>query len=526
MSAEFGPVPLLLGVAGHRHLPPRLDGLRETARTVLADFREKYPFTRIVLLCALAEGSDRLVAQEALDLGLSLVVPLPMAVDEYVKTFTTPESVAEFRALSARADAAFVVPHGSSGAYIAAHCVELIALWDGKDSSTDATAKVVSFQLDGIPAPYAREERAFDPSLCGPVLHVVIPREGSNNSGLALTVTRRYPRSVVDPAAAFEHVKCDIERFNRDVIHGPIAKHAGKLTVREQAEALATIYQARTTQSLLAITTAVFFAVIAFNLYTAYPAQLWLFILYVGFTAAAFVPYLISKHGEWQLRHQDYRALEQALRTHEYWRMAGIKRSVATQFAASERTKIDWVVVAIRAITEPPESESLPAPPASASELRVVYEEWILGQYRYFTEFAGRRDRVRQEVASRAVTVAVALSIALAVGTALGSSFGLFRETIGLQLSAAAIFAVAAALIHNFADKRGWADHRRHYELMATLFGYAAERVSPLLDGTRADPATVNSVHAILITLGDEAMRESAAWLNLHRSRPVNVPRV
>ena len=108
-SSGFGPIPLIVGVAGHRRLPDAQLALRGVVRDLLLDFRNRYPSTRIVLLSALAEGADRLVAREALELGFSLVVPLPMAREEYEKDFATPESLAEFRSLLLRAESVFVV---------------------------------------------------------------------------------------------------------------------------------------------------------------------------------------------------------------------------------------------------------------------------------------------------------------------------------------------------------------------------------------------------------------------------------
>ncbi|HVR46141.1 MAG TPA: hypothetical protein VMT95_05845 [Candidatus Binatia bacterium] len=537
-DVEFGPVPLLLGVVGHRRLPDPPDELRHAVRGLLDGFRSRYPSTPITLLSALAEGADRLVAREALDAGFDLVVPLPMEPEEYEKDFVTPESLAEFRALHRRAIASFVVPaadpeiladrrtlYANCGAYIARRSFELIALWDGEDSTkVGGTAEIVRFRLDGIPTPYVPEERAYDPSVCGPVLHIVTPRApGGANAG-PYDVRVLYPRSaLIDPASAFERAKYDLDTFNCDATRGPFASRVRGLTLRRRVEGLANGYQLRTTRSLFAISALVFMAVVAFNAYTIFPSHPFaLLAAYVLFTAAAFVPYLISRRGDWQLRYQDYRALEQTLRTWEYWRLAGIERSVAARFAETERTKIDWVAVALKAVTEPFDPEAPSAHRASAQDLKTVQEGWILDQQRYFTQVAGRRERLRERGASRVVTVCVALSIAFT----LASSWRYFGTIANPVLLGATLLAVTAALVHNFADKRGWSEHARHYELMAALFGYAANRIAPLLEKPALEPADAAQARAILISLGDEAIREDVAWLNLHRSRPVNVPRV
>jgi hypothetical protein len=536
---EYGPVPLLLGVVGHRHLDVGEGRLRDVIRNLLLGFRERYPCTRVILLSALAEGADRLVAAEALDLGFSLVAPLPMPVREYEEDFATPESIAEFRALLARAEASFVVPsvtgeafgdrsaaYANCGAYIARRCVELIALWDGHDSPTGGTADIVRFQLEGIPAPYVRERDAFDPSVCGPVLQVVTPRKPFHPENAAFSVIERYPRSsLTDPAEAFSRAKFDIERFNHDVALGPFSARVRGLPVRQQAGELAGAYQRRTTGSLVAISVCVFLAVVAFNAYTIVPTHPFGYLLaYIAFSGVAFVPYLLSGRKEWQLRYQDYRALEQILRTHEYWRMAGIERSVAAGFSASERTKVDWIAIALRALTEP----FVPERPKrqQSQNLRAIYEGWVLDQQSYFTRFAGRREHRRERVSSQLVAACVALSIALTIGSHVGASLGVYRGSLSTVLIFATILAVGAALIHNFAEKRGWSEHARHYELMAALFGDAAERIAPLVAEPNPKPSDLNRIHALLVTLGDEAIRETVAWLNLHRSRPLSVPRV
>lgn len=548
-DAEFGPVPLLLGVVGHRELPPDAGELRSVVRDILLGFRQRYRSTRIVLLSALAEGADRFVAREALDLGCSLVVPLPFEPAEYERDFAGAESRAEFRDLLGRAESWFVVPaaaapavadrphaYANCGAYIARRCVELIALWDGRESPVGGTGHVVSFALDGIPTPYVAARDAFDQSLCGPVVHVMTPRRSPSDAAAspharddeAFAVTMRYPATaVVDPAEAYARAEYDLERFNHDATAGPFARRARGLPVRRQAEVLATAYQRRTAASLLAISASVFLAVIAFNLYVTIPGHpLSLLAAYAFFSAAAFAPYVASRRGEWQLRYQDYRALEQVLRTGEYWQMAGIERSVASQFARSERTKVDWIALALWAITEPLGAKSAPSQPLSQKNLRAIYEEWVVGQQRYFTQFAGRRERVRERAASRIVTAAVVFSVALTVGSRIGSVYGLFAASLDKVLLVATVAAVLAALVHDYAEKRGWTEHSRHYELMAALFGYAAARIAPILAQVSPDESAVARVRAILVTLGDEAIRETLAWLNLHRSRPLSVPRV
>ena len=56
------------------------------------------------------EGSDRLVARVALELGVRLVVPLPLPLALYEQDFASEASLAEFRRLLGRAESSYVLP--------------------------------------------------------------------------------------------------------------------------------------------------------------------------------------------------------------------------------------------------------------------------------------------------------------------------------------------------------------------------------------------------------------------------------
>lgn len=214
-------LPLVIGVTGHRDLRdedvPRLEA--EVAG-VIATLRRDYlgggDDTPIIVLSALAEGADRLVARVALAHGARLVAPLPLPVDEYRRDFEPglkPGNAAEFDALLAQATAAPVVPFtpGNSlsavraddrkraeqyravGLFIVQHCHVLIALWDGDDRSMAAggTAEIVKFKREGVPIEVSRSARAsLDGSEIGPVVHIVTPRVKPGSPARAVAVAK------------------------------------------------------------------------------------------------------------------------------------------------------------------------------------------------------------------------------------------------------------------------------------------------------------------------------------------------
>jgi hypothetical protein len=105
-----GPLPLVIGVTGHRDLRPADHPVLErTVRRAIEELRAQCPHTPLIVLSALAEGADRLVARAALDLGLSLIVPLPMPQAEYEKDFDKLGSLDDFRSIPGQAKWQFVV---------------------------------------------------------------------------------------------------------------------------------------------------------------------------------------------------------------------------------------------------------------------------------------------------------------------------------------------------------------------------------------------------------------------------------
>jgi len=212
-------LPLVIGVTGHRDLRDQdVPRLAQEVAAILHGLRQDYldgdPQAPIVVLSALAEGADRLVARVALAQGARLIAPLPMPLAEYRRDFEpglTPGNTAEFDALFSQAIAAPVMPlHGHSldeiradptmraeqyravGIFIARHCHALLALWDGdaEDPAAGGTAEVVAFKRDGIPLTVAGAAQAhldasevsrlarasLDASEIGPVIEVVTPR--------------------------------------------------------------------------------------------------------------------------------------------------------------------------------------------------------------------------------------------------------------------------------------------------------------------------------------------------------------
>jgi hypothetical protein len=207
----LGRIPLVIGVTGHRDLRTQdTTALKAAVRDTFRRLRKEYltgDTTPVIVLSALAEGADRLVAEVALDEGAILIAPLPMEEAEYREDFRgeraiAPDAEKEFDRLLARSFASYALPYhkGSSraavssdedkradqyqdvGLHIVNHSDILIALWNGdekrkNDIKKGGTAAIVEFKRRGIPIALSGSARsALDSSEIGPVIHIVTPR--------------------------------------------------------------------------------------------------------------------------------------------------------------------------------------------------------------------------------------------------------------------------------------------------------------------------------------------------------------
>ena len=226
-----GPLPLVIGVTGHRDLrPDDIPALEALVRRVVEEVKDAHPHTPLMLLSPLAEGSDRLVARVGLELGVRLVVPLPLPLELYERDFASDESRTEFHRLLGLAESSYVLPlmrgnthegigqHGEQrnrqyaqvGALIARQSQVFLALWDGaSDAANDkvgGTAEVVRFRLDGVPPSY--EPTSASPlsySSSGPVYHLVTPRINQPMPPKALTSELLLPTR--QTAASFDELQ-------------------------------------------------------------------------------------------------------------------------------------------------------------------------------------------------------------------------------------------------------------------------------------------------------------------------------
>jgi hypothetical protein len=230
LIANDGRVPVVLGVTGHRSLRRGdEDAISVQLRALFGRIRKEAPHSPIVLLSALAEGADRLVARVALAEGAGLIPVLPFEQANYELDFPDAHSRDDFRALlldprteriivAPRLDPAADAPGAArdhqyllAGLFIARNSDVLIALWDGAEArGTGGSADIVAFRQSGrlepddvirdalalAPEPFRIADAPLDAPQTGLVYHVPVSRSSSapstDPSGASWLVPAHY----------------------------------------------------------------------------------------------------------------------------------------------------------------------------------------------------------------------------------------------------------------------------------------------------------------------------------------------
>lgn len=178
-------IPFIFGVTGHRDLRDEdIEKLEESVHTLFKKCQTAYPHTELIVISALAEGADMLVARIAKELGVTLHVLLPYQEEAYMDSFDNKENIKAFQEFKAYASKieinSCVDTYGHETCYqqlgerIADMSNILLALWDGVDNGkSGGTSAIVKYQRTGF------EENRFD-ALDGNALFIITTPRVSN----------------------------------------------------------------------------------------------------------------------------------------------------------------------------------------------------------------------------------------------------------------------------------------------------------------------------------------------------------
>ncbi len=437
-------IPIVVGVTGHRDL--RKEDLPALRSAVMAEFTKiKYqcPHSEVWLLSSLAAGADMLCARVALEMGISLICPLPMEQTEYEKDFAA-EELDEFRDLIANATECFVVEpiepvvegrdflYRQAGIYVAVHSHVLMALWDGKAGTEYGcgTAEAVDFMLHGN----YHDGNAFRAANDGAVIHIKTPRlSGQKPFPISTELLENEPGSLENVIKTTDEFNLDVEKSksNEDGLLPKeylVGNVRGRLqSVYSVADGLSGDRQGKYMKTMGAFAV---FGVLLVLFYLLYDEAEWKFCLF-GYGATVAVYALIYRTITGARQHEkylQYRALAETLRVQLYFHALGISESVCDDFTWTQKHDSTWIKEAVCALLIGGKEATVP--------IEAVKFAWLDGQLNYHRN-ASRRDekkhRIREKVTRRMIICTV---LTWVIVTLLEYGFGdvAFRVVFGLNL--------------------------------------------------------------------------------------------
>ena len=562
-------VPLVVAVTGHRDLlPAELPEIRNRVREFLGQLRSAYPGRVISVMSSLAEGADRLVAEEAIGLGMPLTALLPMSKDIYLEDFGSAASRAQFERLCAAAVDIFELPitpgntrasitddrknrarqYAQMGVFLCAHCHVLLALWDGKASDQlGGTSQVVRFHHDDDMPGYTPRATASRLVLTDDesdlVYHIVCSRnrvDGEPATGLQPLDVSWYTTDDVEPRVSemplrHRQVFDRAAEFSRDVEQfEPEIRGAKYPLLTEQqaaqfppglqdindvycaADCLAAHYQQRMTFALRASHLCALLTGLAFLSYTDLSSARALLFLLLGLMLAAFGISVVTTRGAWHRKYLDYRALAEGLRVQFYWAAAGVTTGNVSKFAHDnflqmQDPELGW----IRNVMRVAGTECDVAPDDDPAGLQFAIGEWIgddkSGQLGYY------RKKINERLARHGVTQRVArlglwaTFIAIAALLFIGS--GIPDEVRSPVVYLTGCILLLVGVRQSYAKNTAESEVIKQYEFMRRIFHNARWRLE----------AAENDIERrrILKMLGDAALGEHAQWILMHRERSI-----
>ena len=540
-------IPIIFGITGHRDLIEQdIPNLEKSVASIFKEYQTKYPHTELILISALAEGADILVARVAKELGVTLHVLLPYEKEDYLNSFIDrAKNEKEFNELIEYAKDNVKI-NASKKEHTETECYELlgmkiadtsnilIALWDKKIiSSKGGTSAIVNYQREGF------KENRFD-AMAGNAIFIIKTPRKSNPINSDFKVEKEYLGHNFNKKD-FEDMLINIDNLNKE-INKKLQPNTNKL------EAFMNFFDKRANSKQMrfklyskAILFLTFIAFISLELMDYYSKEV-LALFYGGGLLLAFLIYFVfMKSGKLQNNFVYSRAFGEALRVQNAFNCANINENVSNYHLKDEHHKFTWIRVAVKNITyldnKPLKNEPTP-------------KAWIDGQIEYFNKkgIPTREKKLEfwEYTEKLFYTIGFISLILMFIGLAL-SYYNLldninpfmknFLESIKLIkieidditkiphikanwqlfITISGIFLLAAAFIgEKYKKIEGFKDDLYNFKKMKSIFEDANKRLKEFKPNSK-------EYKEIIKDLGIKALQENSKWVVLHdkmRAKP------
>ena len=511
-------IPLIFGVTGHRDIKD-IENVKSSVKSLLKSYKEIYINTPFILLSALADGADSLVAKVAKELDIELHVVVPYEKEKYLETIAEKEKFNQLLnyakkviTLDCYADKNGKHTHcyQELGEYIADRSNILLVLWDGveEDAKNGGTASIVHYQKEH----FDENENMFD-SKDGNVIHI-IPTVREKNPDINLNafgiqteyLGRIDQESFEKNLDKFDAMNTEIKTFEN--IIGKTLLQVYKKFFGSRANVNQSKYRRLMVTMLALIGFAIIFLEMMHVFNGADEMKLWASHLIVGYfvlLAGAYYIYKWKMHtGKLQDDFIFSRGLSEAIRIQNAWNAVGLNKSVSDYYLRNEPTKLTWIRMALKNIhyLDPGYYES--------------ETDWINGQITYFIkEIKNREDNLKKYekseyrffiIGAGAVEI-VAIMYFLELAHWIPHWHFPYNWHFVVLISGIAL--LFAAFTKKFLFIQGYEEEKSSFEEILLNF----ERAKELMAAGNIDQKRV------IFDLGKKALMENSQWVGLHNTR-------
>lgn len=389
-------IPLIFSIAGHRDLLSEdMPTIKKNIKKWLKDYQTRYVNTELILVSALAEGSDMLVSTVAKELGITLHVMLPYEESAYLESFKNDDSLETFAFLKAYASRVEILStdvnmskskcYEKIGEYLADTSNILLALWDGVETGYLAgTSAVVKYARQGF------EKNRFD-ALDGNAL-VIMTTPRKLNPDVETDFSLKYEclgkhvhgKEFVGMLTKIDKLNAEtkIEALVDESVSKTYMKYFGEKARKNQG-----YYKFYSKLILFLTFVAIACMEIMHTLLIAKIKGSEHFIIGYGIAlllAFAVYHFLMNK-GKVQDNFVYSRGFSEALRIQNAWSHAGVNKSVAKYYLYNQHYKFVWLKVVLKNLYY---LDNLPFNPTST---QYSVKSWINEQIKYFKEKSKER---------------------------------------------------------------------------------------------------------------------------------------
>jgi hypothetical protein len=511
----------------------------------------------LYLLSGMAAGGDQLAADCAMELGIPVVAVLPLALKQFEKDFPSKKEKELLRAFVKRSSAVVTMPDAGStreaqyeaaGTYISRNSSLLIALWDGVHvNKVGGTSHVVRMKLFGSDASVDGPLPSLEISMPGPVCHILTPRISSPvESNFEVRVLRRAEEGDEVVSAPLEKDLSLSEAFQRQgEYNADWLGLAGKLGLKAKAatqnflpsppsssdeeylrehyaiaDTLASYFQRKSVKFVngyFALLVAA--GIVLEGGYYYYPmeglvkeidpfevAYALLMLVLMGL-------YWFSKKKDYHNRYHEYRSMAEALRVQLFWRLAGIKDSVADHYMAHQVGDLGWICKALYAI-------SLPLAPPQKSDFAAVREHWVKDQLVFFRKSVkknAKSSRFWNSAGFAALMVSLAWVLIRIPSHNIYAHYTpeAFQVPLAIFYVLLAGTSVMAFVLFGYDHFRGFSENAKRQLAMIPLCEMTMRVLSR--------PISDESARQVVLHLGREALAENGYWLVMHHQQELDL---